>query len=106
MRRVEQAEILQVGHDVADGGGRQRLGELAGERPRANRLAGLDIAFDDVAQDLAGTLIQLGDRSGLPLARGTIREDRPRGTDTMNGHAKNVGSVRGPVNAGARDSWI
>jgi hypothetical protein len=106
MRRVEQAEILQVGHDVADGGGRQRLGELAGERPRTDRLAGLDIAFDDVAQDLAGTLIQLGDRGGLPLPRGSVREDGPGGADTMNGHGKNVGSARGRVNAGGLDSWI
>ena len=74
VRRVEQAEILQVGHDVADGGGRQRLGELAGERPRADRLAGLDIALDHLAQDLARALVQLGDRGRLSLAR-----ERPRG---------------------------
>ena len=63
VRGVEQAEVLQVGHDVADGGGRQGLGELAGQRPRAHRLAGLDIALDDVPQHLARALVQLGDRS-------------------------------------------
>jgi hypothetical protein len=59
-----------------------------------------------VAQDLAGTLIQLGDRGGLPLALRSVREDGPGGTDTMNGHGKNVGSARGPVNAGELGGWI
>jgi len=53
-----------------------------------DRLACLDVAFDHVAQDLAGTLIQLGDRGGLPLALRSVREDGPGGTDTMNGHGK------------------
>jgi hypothetical protein len=59
-----------------------------------------------VAQDVARTLIQLGNRGGLPLPKGCVREDGPGGTDAMNGHGKNVGSARGPVNAGGRDSWI
>ena len=37
VRRVEQAEILQVGHDVANGGGRQRFGEDAGSASASHR---------------------------------------------------------------------
>ncbi len=99
VRRVKQPDILQIGHDVADGGGRQGFAELAGECARADRLAGLDIALDHQPQDLTGTLAQLGHRSGLPLALGSVAENRRGRTDTVNCHGKNVGSTRGGVNA-------
>ena len=47
----------------------------------AYRLAGLDIAFDDEAEDFAGSIVQGADRCrGLALARRRIRQGAGRDT--------------------------
>ena len=43
VRRVDQAELLEVGHDVADRGRRQRHRQDAADVARADRLAGLEV---------------------------------------------------------------
>jgi hypothetical protein len=86
---IEQACILQVGHDVADRGRRQRLGQPPRQRPRTHRLAGLDIAFDHQAQDLARTVVQDRDRGGRSPQTGTgVGQDAAQRTNPLNCHVK------------------
>ena len=59
VRRIEQPGLLQVGHDVADGRRRQLQARSPRDRARADRLAGLDIGIDDVAEDLARAIAEL-----------------------------------------------
>jgi hypothetical protein len=59
--RVEQAGFLQILHDVADRGRRQRHAQPARNRARPDRLARLDIGVDDVTQYFERTLVQIGD---------------------------------------------
>ena len=65
MRREDQAGGLEVRHDVADRRGRQRHRQDAGEIARADRLAGRQVAVDDLAEDLARTVVQLRDGAGF-----------------------------------------
>ena len=65
MGRVDQPGMLQVRHDVAHGGGRQRHRQDAGDVARADRLAGRQIALDDAPEDLARALVQLREGAGL-----------------------------------------
>ena len=58
MRRVDQPHVLQVRHDVADRGGRQRRRQDAAQIARADRIAGLQIGFDDAAEDLARAVVE------------------------------------------------
>ncbi len=58
VRRIDQPELLQVLHDVADRGRRQRHGEQPGEVARAHRLAGRQVAVDDLAENLARALVE------------------------------------------------
>ena len=60
VRRADEPELLEVGHDVADGGRRQRQAGLARQRARADRLAVADVAAD---QHLQQVLFALGDCS-------------------------------------------
>jgi len=60
VRREQQPGLLQVRHDVADGGRRQVDVEPLRQRARADRLAGLEIGVDDVAQNLARAFVQFG----------------------------------------------
>jgi hypothetical protein len=59
--RVEEAQLLQVRHHVADG----RRGELVLQAPRdrarAHRLAGGDVGVDDLAEDLARAGVEFDD---------------------------------------------
>ncbi len=59
VRRIDEAELLEVRHDVAHGGRRQGHRDDAREVARADRLAGRQIAFDDLAEDLARALVEL-----------------------------------------------
>ena len=59
MRRVDQPEALQIGHHVPDRGRRERDRELAADVARAHRLAGAEVQFDDLAEDLAGTAVEI-----------------------------------------------
>ena len=58
MRRIDQAELLEVRHHVADRGGRQRHREDARQIARADRLAGRQVALDDLAENLARALVE------------------------------------------------
>ena len=58
VRRVDQARSLEVRHDVADRGRRQRHRQDAREVARADRLAGRQIALDDPPEDLARALVR------------------------------------------------
>ena len=61
MRGGEQAQMLEVGKDRTDRGGRQV--ESAGrQRLRAHGLAGGDVAFHHQAKDLASAAGQFGNR--------------------------------------------
>ena len=59
VRRIDEPGMLQVRHDVAHRGRRQRHRDDAGEIARADRLAGRQIALDDLAEDLARALVEL-----------------------------------------------
>ena len=59
VRGVDQPELLEVRHHVAHGGRRQRGGDQARDIARAHRLAGRQIALDDLAENLARALVEL-----------------------------------------------
>jgi hypothetical protein len=59
VRRIDQAELLEVGHDVAHRGRRQRRGDQSRQVARTERLAGGEIALDDLTENLARTLVEL-----------------------------------------------
>ena len=61
VRRIDQAELLQVLHDVAHRSRRQRHRDDPRQVARADRLAGREIALDDLAKDLARALVELGE---------------------------------------------
>ncbi len=82
--RIDQAELLQVRHHVAHRGGRQRRGDQPRQVARAERLAGRQVAFDDLPKDFARALVELRQA-----------DLRPADGDVL-GHPKN--SVRGPQN--------
>ena len=60
MRGIDQAELLQVGHDVAHRGRRQRHCDQARQIARPDRLAGRQITLDDLPKNLARALVELG----------------------------------------------
>ena len=59
VRGIDQAEALEVGHDVADRGRRQRHRQPPADVARADRLAGAEIGLDDLAEDLARTAVEI-----------------------------------------------
>ena len=59
VRRMQQAQILQVRHHIADSGRRQLSFQPARQRAGANRLSGLHIGIDDQPQYFARPLIQI-----------------------------------------------
>jgi len=67
MRRTEQAGVFQIGQNVADGRRAHVQARVLGQGARADRLAILDVAGDQRAQQLPGTGIQL--RSSTVHAR-------------------------------------
>src|SRR5664279_3756262 len=58
MRGEDQAELLEVRHHVAHRSRRQRDRQQARQIARAERLAGGEIALDDVAENLARALVE------------------------------------------------
>ena len=70
VRAVEKAEVFEVLHDVADGGGADLFRHGAGERARADGLAGVEVAFDHPAEDLAAAVVHL--RTGSARGRSSI----------------------------------
>jgi hypothetical protein len=58
VRLHQVAQLLEVGHRVADGGRRETLDVAARDRPRADRLPGLDVLRDDCEQHLPVPLIE------------------------------------------------
>ena len=60
MRRVDEAELLEIRHDIAHRGRRQGHRQNARQIARADRLAGRQIALDHLAEDFARTLVELG----------------------------------------------
>jgi len=52
-RRVDQARLLEIRHHVADRGRRQVHRQGAAECPRTDGITGLDIALDDLPENLA-----------------------------------------------------
>ena len=61
MRRVDQAELLEIGHHVAHRGRRQRHRDQARDVARADRLAGREITLDDLTKNVARALVELGE---------------------------------------------
>ena len=61
MRRIDQAELLEIRHHVADRGRRQRHRDQARNVARADRFAGREIAFDDLTKNVARALVELGE---------------------------------------------
>ena len=53
VRRVDEAELLEVGHDVADRGWRKGARQQPRDVARADRLAGLEVLVDDALEDFA-----------------------------------------------------
>jgi len=58
VRAGDQAQLFEVGHHVADGGGRQFQATGARQCARAYRLAVGDVAFDERFQQLPGAFIE------------------------------------------------
>ena len=61
VRRIDQPELFEIGHDVAHRSRRQGHRQDARQIARADRLAGREIALDDLAKNLARTLVELGE---------------------------------------------
>ena len=60
VRRGQQADLLQVGEDVADGGRADVEARVARQRLRTDRLAVADVARDQRAQQLACARVEVG----------------------------------------------
>ena len=61
MRRVDQAELFQVGHHIAHRGRRQRHRDQARDVARTDGFAGREITLDDLTKNVARTLVELGE---------------------------------------------
>jgi hypothetical protein len=60
MRRLDQAEPFKIGHHIANGRRRQRRRQKARNIARADRLSGRQIGVDNLPENLARALIELG----------------------------------------------
>ena len=70
MGRVDEAELLQILHDVAHRGGRERHRQDPRNMARADRLARGEKAVDDLPENLARALVELGEIGGGGRRRG------------------------------------
>src|SRR6202011_1240782 len=61
MRRVDQAELLEIGHHVADRGRRQRHRDQARNVARTDGFAGREITLDDLTKYVPRALVELGE---------------------------------------------
>ena len=58
---VEQAEVFEVLHFIADGGGADFFCKRAGEGAGANRSARFEVAFDHAPKHFARTFVHVGE---------------------------------------------
>ena len=65
VRRVDEPELLQVLHHIANRGRGQRNRQHARQMPGADRFAGGEIGVDDVAENLPRTGVQVRQRARL-----------------------------------------
>jgi hypothetical protein len=59
VRRKNVAQMLQIGHDVANRGGRQRHGQVTRQIARTDRLSGGEVSLHDLPKNGAGALVEL-----------------------------------------------
>ena len=78
VRRIDEAELLEVRHHVAHRRGRQRRRDQARDVARADGLAGGEIALDDLTENLARALVEL--REAHLASSRSGRRARPRPT--------------------------
>src|ERR1043165_5675948 len=76
MRRVHKPKLFEIGHDVAHRGRRQGHRDQARQIARADRLAGREITFDDLAEDLARAFVELRE-ARLARSEGNLLGHRP-----------------------------
>ena len=76
---VDEAQLLQVLHDIADRGGGEGHGQQARELARPHRLARGEVGIDDAFENLARTIIQRRERG--PVERQRLLRER-----IMTGH--------------------
>ena len=60
MWRGDEAQLLKVRHDIADGRRAEVETRFSGQRSRSNGLTLMDVAFDQHLQEMLGALIQRG----------------------------------------------
>ena len=72
VRGVDEPELLEILHHIANRGRRKRDRQQARQMPRADRLAVGEIGVDDAAEDLARTHVERRQRARLggPFCRG------------------------------------
>lgn len=58
MRRIDETKLLQVAHDVADGGRGKRHRQKPRQAARSERLARIEITFDDAPENFPRPLIE------------------------------------------------
>jgi len=58
MRRIDQAQMLQIAHHIANGGRRERMRQQAGQIARTDRVAVVEIALDDQPENFTRPLVE------------------------------------------------
>src|SRR6516165_631618 len=61
VRRINEAELLQIRHHVAHGRRRERSRDQTRNIARAHGLAGGEVALDDLSENIARALVELGE---------------------------------------------
>src|SRR5262245_44489290 len=74
MRRVDQADLFEILHHIADRSGREGHRQKPGEVARSDRLAAREIGVDDEPKNFPRALVEAGKggASGRPLAARVI----------------------------------
>ena len=99
VRGGDEAELLQIGHDVADGRGAQLQSGLAREHPGTDGLPVADVAFDQNPQQVLSTLAQ---RLVPTFVRHRHHEYCPASHNAHSWAKKPVGRATGRFEAPAR----
>jgi hypothetical protein len=89
MRRIDQARILEIHHHIAHRGRRQIQGQNSRDGTRSDGLAGVEIGFDEAAEDVARALVELGEPRQALIDQGLLRVDA---------HGANLGTGAVTVN--------
>src|SRR6185437_11755389 len=76
MRREDQAKLLQVRHHVAHRGWRQRDRQQPRQITRAERLAGGQIALDNLAENFTRALVERGEAYLVRADRDVVGNQR------------------------------